>query len=102
MRQEIAHCTGHFVSQVQDFTHLKYETSKESTRDCEKVGHSETEDETGKLAVAKSVVIELLDLVFFVRCLHLVLLKRMTGKAERLAIRARARSTERTATFWLL
>ena len=42
------------VSQVQDFTHLKYETSKESTRDCEKVGHSETEDETGKLAVAKS------------------------------------------------
>ena len=56
MRQEIAHCTGHFVSQVQDFTHLKYETSKESTRDCEKVGHSETEDETGKLAVAKSEV----------------------------------------------
>ena len=45
---------GHFVSQVQDFTHLKYETSKESTRDCEKVGHSETEDETGKLAVSKS------------------------------------------------
>ena len=39
---------------IQDITHLKYETSKESTRDCEKVGHSETEDETGKLAVAKS------------------------------------------------
>ena len=86
---------------IQDFTHLKYETSKESTRDCEKVGHSETEDETGKLAVAKSMR-NYYYILFVVRCFHLVLLKRMTGKAERLAIRARARSTERTATFWLL
>ena len=32
----------------------------------------------------------------------LVLLKRMTGKAARLATMARASSTESTATFWLL
>ena len=34
--------------------------------------------------------------------LNLVRLKRMTGKADRLAMRARARRMERTATFWLL
>ena len=33
---------------------------------------------------------------------NLVRLKRMTGKAERFAMSASARRTERTATFWLL
>ena len=36
-------------------THLQYEPSKEPARDGEKVRDSEAEDETGKLAVSKSV-----------------------------------------------
>ena len=36
-------------------THLQNEPSKEPTRDGEKIGDSEAEDETGKLTVSKSV-----------------------------------------------